>query len=180
MLMPFSPLVFVTYATKKLSNVVEQFSRDVYAYFANSTKRRNELAECEVFAYKNPQKMLSVSQTRWLPFKAVVDRILEHRMSLTLFFQRAALKDNLPSAKCILNALKNPLYKLYLFFLSYVLELITKVNKEMQSESSKFPILLSRTTTLYEIIFRNLIKPDIINKFTLHLNNVNKPHYVLN
>ncbi|XP_050300186.1 LOW QUALITY PROTEIN: uncharacterized protein LOC126738788 [Anthonomus grandis grandis] len=139
-------------AAKKLPNNVEQFTRDIYAYFAHSSKRISELKECQIFANEKPHKMLHPSQTRWLSLKNVVDRILEHWNSLILFFQRAALEDNLPSARSILNALQNIEYKLYLLFLDYVLELINKVNMELQLESPKLPILLNRILALHRTL----------------------------
>lgn len=46
---------------------------------------------------------------------------------------------------------------------------------EMQSETSKFPILLERMTSLYTVILKNYIKRDILNSTPLHLINVNYP-----
>ncbi|XP_023310301.1 zinc finger protein 862-like [Anoplophora glabripennis] len=166
-------------ATKKLPDVIEQFVRDIYSYFAHSSKRLSELAECQVFAEERPHKMLYASQTRWLSIKAVADRILDHWNSLILFFQRAVLEDNLPNARSILNALRNPVYKLYILFLSYVLDLIVKVNLEMQSETSKFPILLERMTLFYNVVMKNYIKRETLKSTSLHLINVSHPHNYL-
>lgn len=56
-------------AAKELPSVVEQFVRDIYAYFAHSSKRISELGECQIFANEKPHKMLYPSQTRWLSLK---------------------------------------------------------------------------------------------------------------
>ncbi|CAH1114785.1 unnamed protein product [Psylliodes chrysocephalus] len=161
-------------AAKKLPNNVEQFTRDIYAYFSHSSKRQEELEECQVFAKENPAKMLYPSQTRWLSLRAVVNRILDHWNSLIIFFTRAALEDNLPTAKSILGALKNDIYKMYLLFFSYVLELVTKVNLEFQSEQPKLPIFLERMTTLYRIILKGFTKKHILE--TVPLSNINVCH----
>lgn len=111
-------------------------------------------------------------------FQVVTGRVLEHWSSLTLFFQRAALADNLSNAKSILNALRNPVYKLYILFLSYILDLIVKVNLELQSISSKFPILLETTTSLYKVILKNYVKREVINReLFIH---VNHPYNYIN
>lgn len=55
--------------------------------------------------------------------QAVVERILQHWQSLTTVFQKKTMNDNLPRARSVLNALNNQEYKIYLLFLSYVLEL---------------------------------------------------------
>jgi hypothetical protein len=82
----------------------------------------------------------------------VFSRVLEHWNSLTLHFQATVSENNLPSAKAILNALNNPVYKLYLQFLKFNLERITQLNLEFQSEQSKMPVYLDKITTLYKSI----------------------------
>lgn len=61
-----------SYAAKKMPNVVEQFVRDIYNYFANSSKRSEELKECQIFAEEKPTKILRPCQTRWLSLKVIM------------------------------------------------------------------------------------------------------------
>ncbi|CAH1153894.1 unnamed protein product [Phaedon cochleariae] len=138
----------------------------IYSYFSHSSKRIAHLQECQIFSNEKPHKMLYPNQTRLL---------LEHWNSLRLFFQREALEDNLPSARAILNALNNQEYKIYFLFLSYVLELITKVNIELQSETPKLPIFLNRITTLYKTILKCFIKKTLIQKIETEYIDVNNP-----
>jgi hypothetical protein len=49
-------------------------------------------------------------------------------------------------------------------FLAYVLELVTKVNIELQSEAPKLPVLLNRVTSLYKTLVRCFIKREVIVK----------------
>lgn len=53
-------------ATKKLPKSLEDFIRDIYNYFANSSKRIERLNECQVFVNMKPHKLLHPAQTRWL------------------------------------------------------------------------------------------------------------------
>ncbi|XP_074038465.1 protein FAM200B-like [Leptinotarsa decemlineata] len=167
-------------AAKKLPGTVEQFARDIYSYFAYSSKRTAALREFQVFANEKLHKMLHPSQTRWLSLQAVVDRILEHWNSLQLFFQREALEENLPSGKQILNALTNHMYKLYLLFLSYVLKLINTVNVELQSSQSKVPLMLGKIKSLYKTFIKCFIKKEVIEDFerksSIDKINVTDPH----
>lgn len=57
------------YACLKLPNTVEQFARDIYSYFKNSSYRQEELKECQIFKEEEPHKMLRLSQTRWLSLR---------------------------------------------------------------------------------------------------------------
>lgn len=81
-----------------------------------------------------------------------------------MFFEKAIKEDSLPTTKNILNGLNNNAFKIYFLFLSYVLELITKINLEFQSESPQLPYLLERVTNLYKIILRSFIKKDILKR----------------
>ncbi|EFA13075.1 Zinc finger protein 862-like Protein [Tribolium castaneum] len=55
-----------SYACEKLPSTVEQFCRDIYNYFSNSSKRSMKLKECEIFCDEKPHRLLRPSQTRWL------------------------------------------------------------------------------------------------------------------
>lgn len=97
-------------------------------------------------------------------FQAVINRILLHWDSLTLFFERAVERDNLPIAKSIVNALNNVIYRIYFYFLSYMLELVTKINLEFQSEKPQLPMLLPRVSSLYKMILKSFVQKDIFKK----------------
>lgn len=105
-----------SYACNKLPKSMEQFSRDIYNYFAHSSKKLQELKECQIFAEEKPHKILKLANTRWLSLEMVVNRILEHWNSLTLFFQRQSLEEKCTNATALLAALRNPVFKLYFFF----------------------------------------------------------------
>lgn len=130
--------------------------------------------------FKGDFKLLKlVSITRFndcIFFQAVVDRILEHWQSSTLYFTRASLEENLPNARNILAGLNNPEYKMYMLFLSYVLDLVTKLNIELQSETSKVPILLERMSTFYKSLLRNFIKAEVTKNTEFDRINVEYPH----
>ncbi|KAB0790298.1 hypothetical protein PPYR_15369, partial [Photinus pyralis] len=58
-----------SHAAKKLPSTVGQFARDIYSYFAYSSKRLHQLFECQIYAQEKSHKMLYPSQTRWLSLK---------------------------------------------------------------------------------------------------------------
>src|SRR5436190_19237845 len=84
-----------------------------------------------------------------------------------MFFEKAVTEDSLPTTKNILNGLNNDAFKIYFLFLSYTLELVTKINLEFQSESPQLPYLLERVTNLYKIILRSFIKKDVLKRTKL-------------
>lgn len=62
-----------------------------------------------------------------------------------------------------------------MFFLSYTLEHITKVNIEFQSEIPKAPILLTRMIALYKTFLRSYVKKTIIDTKNFTDINVHDP-----
>ncbi|XP_029669925.1 uncharacterized protein LOC115239507 [Formica exsecta] len=115
-------------ATTKLPKSVEEFVRSLYNHFASSSKRKSNLEEYQKFLDLKPYKMLRPSQTRWLSLQAVVDRVLLLWDSFTLYFTNAVFEeDKLHVTDAILNNLNNPVFKIYLIFLSYILDIINKM-----------------------------------------------------
>lgn len=73
-------------AARILPSQIEDFIRDVYHYFSNSSKRIDQFNECQIFCKLKPHKLLHPAQTRWLSLQAAVDRVLENWDPLILFF----------------------------------------------------------------------------------------------
>ncbi|KAJ8941791.1 hypothetical protein NQ314_010279 [Rhamnusium bicolor] len=57
-------------ATKKLPRSLENFVRNIYNYFSNSSQRLSKLKECQTFMSLKPNKLLHPSRTRWLSLQA--------------------------------------------------------------------------------------------------------------
>lgn len=56
-------------AAEKLPRSIEEFVRNIYNHFANSSQRKEILEEFQNFINIKPAKMLYPSQTRWLSLK---------------------------------------------------------------------------------------------------------------
>lgn len=109
-------------------------SYDIYNYFHSSPKRQEKLKAYRTFLDSKPHKVLQASQTRWLSFHSVVDRVLEQYEPLSLFFAEEVNTSRLLSPQTILQRLQDPLFRMYLEFLEFVFPIFTKLNKKMQSE----------------------------------------------
>lgn len=75
-----------------------------------------------------------------------------------------------------MNALHNPVYKLYLLFLPYVPELIVKLNIELRSEQVRIPLILGKVSLLYKTILKNFVKRNIISSAPLDSVPINNPN----
>lgn len=150
-----------SYACKTLPRGVEDLARDVYNYFL-SPKQTSGYKEFQALANVKPHKLLHPSQTRWLSLQVVVTRLLEQMPALILFFKKAATEDRLLAAETILDKLQDPSTKLYLEFLEYVLPLFTNLNKEMQSEETRMPLLHEKVSGVLKTILEFYMKPEYL------------------
>lgn len=96
--------------------------------------------------------------------QAVVTRVLEQWPALALYFQLAGVEDNLLAADEILSGLNNPIFKLHLTFLSYILPIINKLIVEFQSEHPKLYALHDRISTLFKTIVKSYLKSEFVDK----------------
>ncbi|KAL1444337.1 hypothetical protein MTO96_045565 [Rhipicephalus appendiculatus] len=123
-----------SYACEKLPRAVEDEVRDIYNYFHSSPKRQERLKDFQGFLDSKPHKMLQASQTRWLSLHSVVGRVLEQYEPLKRFFAEETVTSRLLAPQTILQRLQDPLIRMYLEFLEFVLPIFTKLYKQMQSE----------------------------------------------
>lgn len=58
-------------AANKLPRSLEEFIRNIYNYFSNSSKRLEKLKQYQIFVNLKPHKMLHPAQTRWLSLQVI-------------------------------------------------------------------------------------------------------------
>lgn len=92
-----------------------------------------------------------------------------------MFFTNECFEQDLNSSVNILENLNNPIYKLYFKFLSYVLDIVNKLNLEFQSEKTKIHLVQKRVKDLYRTLVRNFIKIEHLNKTPIKNINPSNP-----
>ena len=122
-----------SHACEKLPRTPEDLIHDVYNYFCHSAKRQDEFQQFQFFAEVEPHKIFKRCQTRWLSLHSCVQRLIEQWDALVLYFQSIVETDNLLKPQKILGELKNPILKLDLHFLDFVLPKFTDLNLMFQS-----------------------------------------------
>lgn len=165
-------------ACLKLPRRVEDLVRDIYSHFSFSSRRMNNLKEFQVFCDLKPHKILRPSATRWLSLQQVVDRVLEQYNALILYFTdccSSAHGDQTHKVIIILDCLKNKLYKLYFFFLSYILKIVNTMNVEFQSERPRIHQLMPRISNLYKQIVKGYMNSQYVNNTETHRINPSDP-----
>ena len=100
-----------------------------YIFTFSHSAKRSEYEKFQHFAQTEPRKLLKPAQTRWLSLEQCIQRIIEQWPALELYFEKSAESDRLVSSQNIFTALKNPIFKLYFYFLSFVYQnLQTSIN----------------------------------------------------
>lgn len=164
------------YACKKLLRWVEDLARDVHNYIAGSPKRTNLYQEFQKFTEIAVHKILHPVQTKWLSLESVVIRLLEQYDALKLYFVDAVANDRLLAAETILQKLNDPLSKLFLQFLKFILPIFNNLNREMQSTSSQIYHLRSKVVEVYKTILECFIRRDLILNCAIEKIDYKNPH----
>lgn len=106
-----------------------------------------------------------------------IKRLVEQWSSLESYFNAEAAAVNAPkNVLCIQAAFNNKEFKLYILFLSYVLDIIAKMNLEFQSDKTRIHLLYKRMSDLYSVMLNNYLEKEYVasNRDTIHL--VNPAH----
>jgi hypothetical protein len=87
----------------------------------------------------------------------IVNRVLEHWTSLTPYFREAYEEPDAADTTKSVNQI-NPIFQMYLFFLSFILGLVTKIKKIFQSEDPKVPLIIEEINFLYKSVLKCYLK----------------------
>ena len=111
--------------------------------------RQNKLKEFQEFYKVEIHKILSPATTRWLSLEACVNRTLEQYQVLGEYFKMEVFEDPSKITEEILTSLDNSFTKIYLEFMSYVLNLFCDFNRLFQSEK---PVLHQLKPEVHKLI----------------------------
>lgn len=149
-------------ACKVLPRSVEDLIRNVGSHFSRSAGRQERFREFQEFYRTEIHKILLPSITRWLSLKQCVDRILEQYDPLEAYFREIVFEDHSKTTEEILDSFANKFTRVYLEFMSYMLELLTNFNKLFQSEAALLYRLKPETETLLRSLCANYMKRECI------------------
>lgn len=168
-----------SYACKKLPQGIEDLPRGTRNYITNSPKETFTFAQFQTFTVTPIHRILHPAQTRWLSLESLVNRFLEQFDALILYFIDAKSRDRLRAAEAILQKLQDPLTKMFLQFLKFVLPLLNNLNRQMQCLLLQLYSLHKRVASIYKIILECFIKRDVILNMQLQLIDFKNPRNYL-
>jgi hypothetical protein len=183
-------------AAKTLPSSTEQFLQDIYNHFSRSAKRKFRFKHHQELCGALGHTILRHSNTRWLSLShkvifhflysikiidsliyACVDRILEQWVPFGEYFAQAVQGNKETTTANIFHALSKPIFRLHLAFLSYILDIMCKINMEFQAEKPKIHKLHNKMVSFYKILLWNYLKRNYVNSTNIdivnpkHLNN---------
>ncbi|XP_067214890.1 zinc finger BED domain-containing protein 5-like [Linepithema humile] len=149
-------------ACEKLPESCENLIRGVSTYISGSAKRCAILGEFQAFFNVERNKILKLSNTRWLVLHKCVVRLLNNWKVLKNFFILAVVKDKLKSAEIILNQLNDNCIKAYLLLLKYSLNFFNEFNVLFQACKVLIHTLFENSQQLICEIAQNFIIPEAL------------------
>lgn len=115
--------------------------------------------------------------------QAAVDRLLEQFEALKAYFENEADGSGMPSegVKKLKAEFQNKKFKLYLEFLSYILDITCKMNLEFQSNEIRIHKLHSSMSGFYVSILRNFLKKSYIDRHLTDIQSISitDPHHYI-
>ncbi|KYM99024.1 hypothetical protein ALC62_10246 [Cyphomyrmex costatus] len=116
-----SSAIVASKASEKLPSSCENLIRSISTYILDSAKRCATLREFQKFFEVERNKLLKLSNTRWLILQKCVVRILENWNVLQNYFILAVVEDKLKSAEVLFYLTLYNTIKAYSLFSKYVL-----------------------------------------------------------
>ena len=123
-------------------------------------------------------KILAPGQTRWLSVHACVRRILQLWEPLKLYFRNLEFEDPTYGNELVFNALQNPLMKIMMMFMEYILGLLTEFNTMFQADAPLFHVLKEETVKLVKILSRNFMTTNYVQKKGMTVDPENSLQYL--
>ncbi|KYM93750.1 hypothetical protein ALC62_15647 [Cyphomyrmex costatus] len=171
-----SSAIVASKACEELPKSCENLIRGIATYVSGSAKRCAILKEFQDFFEVEKNKILKLSNTRWLVLHKCVTRILDNWDVLTNFFILAVHEDKLKSAETILSELNNITIKSYLLFLKFSLHFFNSFNAFFQSRKILVHKLFENSQQMIRQIAQNFMTlealKDIVNLDVENENNI--------
>lgn len=173
----------LSHATEEtLPRNIEFLIRETYKWFSCSTQRRLEYKQiyntinCDK-GERDPHNIPEMCNTRWISIEPAINRILEQYTELTLHFQLARRKAHCYTAELLYNMYKDPVNKVYLYYIQTIVNELQKTNKLFESENVDPTKLLDSLANLVQSISGRIINPTAkIDPLKCSIDNYIDPH----
>lgn len=156
-----------SYACKKLPQSTENVCREIYFFLNSSPLRTAKFNELQTLLDLKPLKMLHPSATRWLSLEAVVRRMLDRFDALKLYFSftdASADQRQVEKMAHINQALNDPLTKIVLTFLEFILPKVNSLNRLFQSETPQIFRLSEELDRLVRTLLSYFMDEEYLSK----------------
>ena len=166
--------LWVVKGAKELSVNVEDFVFNIYHNFRRSAKLKKQLREFMNFENNEVRKVINHVSTRWLSLGKCLERTMMQWDSLESYFLSnfdldddpiETNPDEKPSReKRLVNALKQPVSKLYVIFIQSVIPIFDSFNAFLQAEEPLIPVLYHSTFRLHHSLLLRFILLEVTSE----------------
>ena len=139
---------------------VEDILVDLYYWFDNSTKRKNELSSFCFFCDTQYREVIKHVSTRWLSLEHAVERTLQQYQALTSYFLSS--DENQARFQRLKSGFSNPITEVYLLFYQAIIPTFTTLNKFLQRETPCIHLLNDKLQSFFFNLLSKFVKVSII------------------
>lgn len=147
---------------EKLPASLKDLLKKLSSHFHSSGIRQERLREFQDYFSAPSHGILSPSNTRCLALKQCVDRVIDQYMPLNEYFRELVFSEPFVTTNEVLRITEDEFTKIYLEFVSYILEILVDFNKLFQSEKSLLHLLKSETEKTLKTIYSNYLDINFI------------------
>lgn len=166
-------------SSKKLPTYIEDFLSGIGTHFSRSYARQKALVEFQEYFTTEAHKILVPCRTRWLSTKSCVDRVLEQYEPLTHYLRLEVFENPSKTTESLLEAINMKETKIYLYFMSYALELLTDFNIFFQSEKPLLHKVKESVYKLLQTILSNYMDITVVKRSNVwEIDFKNQDHFV--
>lgn len=147
-------------ACAKIPSTCEESIKKIAIYIKNSPKRTTTFREfCACFQEKN-QKILKLSDIRWLSRYEYVQAFLKSWDTINNFLNEMVISEKIKSGELLTIMQKN--IKAYLLFLKYILHFFNDFNTFFQAVETRIHLLYLKSIELLTDISKNFLKSKLL------------------
>lgn len=155
-------------ASNEIPKNADFLIKEVYNYFSHSPlrslkyKRAFDLINAGIDG-NSFRKLVQISGTRWLSYGSAIKRILEQWVELKYHFSSISMAENDRTAQNIYDELCDEKNRLFLVFISPIVNEMNSLNLEFQSDNMDAGSMHEKMFSTLLLFSSKIVKPSVLN-----------------
>ncbi|XP_029443390.1 uncharacterized protein LOC115083609 [Rhinatrema bivittatum] len=151
-------------AVEQLPQHLEFLVGRSYSWFSHSAQRQRNYANLyrTIHAGQEPLRLVRLSNTRWLSMYNCCERVLSQWDELKLHFDWCKFKENCYDAEVLASMYHDDINRLYLHFLTPILQQFHRINKLFQLESGNRFAMQDSLLSFFRSLLLRFVSPAFV------------------